>query len=71
LRNIREAMTPGEKSRLVVLESVMQDGEMGSLSQYGDINMMMTAKGQERTVGNWHRLAASAGWHIFTENHVN
>ncbi|KAA8645297.1 O-methyltransferase gliM [Aspergillus tanneri] len=64
LRNIREAMTPGEKSRLVVLESVMQDGEMGRLSRYGDINMMMTAKGQERTVDDWHRLATSAGWMV-------
>ncbi|ERF77099.1 hypothetical protein EPUS_09238 [Endocarpon pusillum Z07020] len=64
LRNIREAMIPGEKSRLVVLESVMADGEMGRLSRYGDINMMMTAKGQERTADDWQRLAKAAGWVI-------
>jgi hypothetical protein len=62
LRNVREAMTPGENSRLVVLESVMQEGEMGRLSRYGDINMMMTAKGLERTADDWHRLAREAGW---------
>lgn len=64
LENIRRAIIPGEKSRLVVLESVMVDGEMGRLSRYGDINMMMTAKGQERSERDWCRLAESAGWDI-------
>ncbi|KAL4745015.1 hypothetical protein BDW72DRAFT_208556 [Aspergillus terricola var. indicus] len=64
LRNIHQAMMPGQKSRLVVLESVLQDGEMGRLSRYGDINMMMTAKGLERTADDWHRLAKEAGWMV-------
>ncbi|MCJ1247520.1 hypothetical protein MMC30_004734 [Trapelia coarctata] len=64
LRNNREAMTQGEKSRLVVLESVMADSEMGRLSRYGDNSMMMTAKGQERTADDWQRLTKGAVWMI-------
>lgn len=64
LQNIRRAIIPGEKSRVVVLESVMTEGEMGRLSRYGDINMMMTAKGQERSEGDWRRLAESSGWNV-------
>ncbi|KAI0126671.1 O-methyltransferase-domain-containing protein [Xylariales sp. AK1849] len=64
LRNIREALIPGPASRLVVLESVLAGGEMQRLSRYGDINMMMTAKGQERTAEDWQRLADATGWMI-------
>jgi hypothetical protein len=64
LRNIRKAMIPGPKSRLVVLESVLADDRMGRLSRYGDINMMMTAKGHERTEAQWRTLMESAGWKI-------
>ncbi|KAK4184513.1 S-adenosyl-L-methionine-dependent methyltransferase [Podospora australis] len=64
LQNVRKAMVPGERSRLVVLESVMGDKEMTRLSRYGDINMMMTAKGLERTADDWQRLAKAAGWAI-------
>ena len=42
----------------------MVDGEMGKLSRYGDINMMMTAKGQERGESEWRTLAAKSGWEI-------
>lgn len=42
----------------------MTDGEMGRLSRYGDINMMMTAKGQERTEADWRHLAERSGWEI-------
>lgn len=64
LRNIREAMIPGTMSRLVILESILVDGEMGRLSRYADINMMMTAKGMERTLEQWQRLTSAAGWRI-------
>ena len=64
LQNIRASLIPGPRSRLVVLESVLADGEMGRLSRYGDINMMMTAKGLERSASDWHRLAELSGWHI-------
>ncbi|EGE04741.1 hypothetical protein TEQG_08680 [Trichophyton equinum CBS 127.97] len=64
LRCIRAALIPGPDSRLVVLESILSDGQYGRLSRYGDINMMMTANGQERTEEQWQKLAAASGWEI-------
>lgn len=64
LKNIREAIIPGSDSRLVVLDAVLQDGAMGRLAQYGDVQMLMTAKGKERTVDDWKMLAEASGWKI-------
>ena len=64
LKNVRQAIVGGEKSRLVVLESILSDGRTGRLSRYGDINMMMTANGQERTEAEWRRLAELSGWTV-------
>ncbi|KAL8991438.1 MAG: hypothetical protein Q9177_000150 [Variospora cf. flavescens] len=64
LKNIRKAIVPGGKSRCVVLESILSDGRTGRLSRYGDINMMMTANGQERTEMQWRQLAEDAGWKV-------
>lgn len=64
LKNIRQAIQDGPHSRLVVLESILSDKSSGRLSRYGDINMMITAKGRERTEAEWHKLAKSAGWWI-------
>lgn len=65
LRNIRKAIiNNGPASRLIVLESILCDGRMGRLSRYGDINMMMTAKGQERTEAQWRSLAKQSGWKV-------
>ncbi|KAI1105364.1 putative O-methyltransferase [Jackrogersella minutella] len=64
LRNTRQAMVPGPASRLVVLESLLSDGRMGRLSRYGEINMMMTINGRERTEPQWRDLAQRAGWRI-------
>ncbi|KAL3422106.1 o-methyltransferase [Phlyctema vagabunda] len=64
LQNIRRAIILGPKSRLVVLESILASGRMGRLSRYGDINMMMTAKGHERTEAQWRGLVEKAGWRV-------
>lgn len=64
LRNIRKAIVPGPVSRLIVLESILCDGQTGRLSRYGDINMMMTAKGGERTEVQWRKLVDEAGWRV-------
>lgn len=64
LRNVRKAIVPGPVSRLVVFESILSDGRMGRLSRYGDINMMMTANGQERTEAQWRKLVEGAGWKV-------
>jgi hypothetical protein len=51
-------------SRLVVLESILSYTHMGRLARYGDINMMMTAKGQERNEDEWRRIVDEAGWRL-------
>lgn len=65
LRNVRAAIREGPGSRLVVLESILSDRRTGRLSGYGDINMMMTTNGQERTEAQWRALAAETGWSTY------
>ncbi|RVX72056.1 hypothetical protein B0A52_04654 [Exophiala mesophila] len=64
LSNIRRAIKVTQRSRLVVLESILTDGRSGRLSRYADINMMMTADGQERTEEEWRSLAKENGWEV-------
>lgn len=64
LKMIRASIVPGPTSRLVVLESILSNDQSGRLSQYGNINMMMTADGQERTEEQWRNLALGSGWRI-------
>lgn len=64
LKNIRKGLIVSPKSRLIVLESVISNAYSNRLSQYGDINMMMTTGGQERTEQQWHDLAAASDWRI-------
>ncbi|KAI8632622.1 O-methyltransferase-domain-containing protein [Xylariaceae sp. FL1651] len=64
LRNIRKAIIMKPRSRLVVMETVLANGRSQRLSRYGDIHMMMTAKGGERTESQWHNLASLSGWEI-------
>lgn len=64
LRNIRKAIKAGPKSRLIIMEAILANGRASRLSRYADINMMMTAKGQERTEAEWRGLAASSGWDV-------
>lgn len=64
LSNIRRTIKITPNSRLVVLESVLVGGRSGRLSRYADINMMMTANGQERTEEEWRSLAHESGWEL-------
>jgi len=64
LKKIHEGIVLGPNSRLIVLESVLAKGHSSRLSQYGDINMMMTTNGQERTEEQWRSLAKLSGWKI-------
>lgn len=64
LRNIRKAIKAGTKSRLIIMEAILSNGRASRLSRYADINMMMTAKGRERTEDEWRGLAASSGWDV-------
>ncbi|KAL3459740.1 O-methyltransferase-domain-containing protein [Aspergillus heterothallicus] len=64
LGNIRRAIQVTSDSRLVVLESILADGRSSRLSRYGDLTMMVSADGQERTEAQWHSLAGRTGWEI-------
>lgn len=64
LQNVRRAIKKGPLSRLVVLESILQDGHMGRMSRYGDLNMMVAVGGRERDRDDWNRLASLSGWKI-------
>ncbi|KAK8119944.1 O-methyltransferase-domain-containing protein [Apiospora kogelbergensis] len=52
LRKIHQSMTPGPNSRLILLESFLADSHSGRLSQYGNINMMMTIGGKRERRSN-------------------
>lgn len=65
LRNVRAAIMRTDTSRLIILEAVLhRKGRSTRLARYGDINMMMTAKGRECTEGEWRWLAETAGWRL-------
>lgn len=64
LQNVRKGMIVSPVSRLLVLESVKQPGRTSRLPHFGDLIMMITTNGQERSVDDWHRLAELAGWHV-------
>lgn len=62
LRNIRKSLRVSQKSRLIILESVLADGHVGRISRYADLNMMVAVGGKERTEIEWRSLAKKAGW---------
>ncbi|KAL9059847.1 MAG: hypothetical protein Q9162_000917 [Coniocarpon cinnabarinum] len=64
LKNIRSAVMETSRSRLVIFESILRDERSARLSRYADINMMMTAGGQERDAMKWQQLAEASGWHL-------
>ncbi|OJD30959.1 o-methyltransferase [Diplodia corticola] len=64
LQNIAKAIIPGENSRLIVLESILDTTRSSRLARYGDMNMMIAADGVERTWDEWVALAESSGWVI-------
>lgn len=64
LKNIRRSIKYGLKSRLIIFESLLSDGRMGRLSRYGDIIMMVSANGGERSESQWKVLAEKARWKI-------
>lgn len=62
--NIRKAIKRGPKSRLIILESLLEDGRMGRLSRYADLTMMISANGQERNEAEWNTLSEQTGWKV-------
>ncbi|CAJ2504440.1 Uu.00g118340.m01.CDS01 [Anthostomella pinea] len=67
LTTIRRAILVRPKSRLIVMESILADGQSQRLTRYADIHMMMVTNGQERTESQWNQLAMRSGWDV---NHI-
>lgn len=64
LKNIRKAIIPGPKSRLVLLEILLKEGRAGHLARMADMSVMMAANGLEREEWEWDSLAAQSGWRV-------
>ncbi|KAK1243192.1 hypothetical protein MKX07_003820 [Trichoderma sp. CBMAI-0711] len=62
LANIRRAIKLTPRARLVVIESVLKEGRSSRVWRYGDLTMMSTVNGLERTEAEWRKLAGQAGW---------
>ena len=64
LNNIRSSIKVGPRSRLILLESLLDKGRSRSLSRYGDMNMMLATGGLERTETEWRQLARRSNWEV-------
>jgi hypothetical protein len=64
LRAVRKAIQLTPRARMVIIESVLADGRSSRVWRYGDLTMMATVNGQERTEGEWRALVTEAGWRV-------
>jgi hypothetical protein len=64
LSAVRRAIVETPRARVVVIEAVLAEGRSSRVWRYGDLTMMSTANGQERTEEEWRRVAARAGWEV-------
>ncbi|KAK4099512.1 S-adenosyl-L-methionine-dependent methyltransferase [Parathielavia hyrcaniae] len=62
LSAVRRAIVETPRARMVVIEAVLAEGRSSRVWHYGDLTMMSTVNGQERTEGEWRALAGRAGW---------
>ncbi|KAF2280355.1 S-adenosyl-L-methionine-dependent methyltransferase [Westerdykella ornata] len=64
LQVVRRAIQVTQRARMVILEAVLADGRSSRVWRYGDVTMMATVNGQERTEVEWRALASKAGWRV-------
>ncbi|KAH7361335.1 O-methyltransferase-domain-containing protein [Pyrenochaeta sp. MPI-SDFR-AT-0127] len=64
LEAVRKAIRVTPTARMVIIEAVLADGRSSRVWRYGDITMMATVNGQERTEAEWRGLAKKAGWRV-------
>ncbi|CBX98940.1 hypothetical protein IAQ61_007452 [Plenodomus lingam] len=64
LQNIRRAIVVKPEARLLIIESVLEDGRTGRPARYGDIIMMATCNGKERDIENWQAVCEQSGWEV-------
>lgn len=65
LRNIAAAAAPG--AHLVLLETVMPEGDVPHFTKMADVVMLAMLGGRERTEAEWRHLLGAAG---FTLNRI-
>lgn len=61
---VRKAIMETPRARMVIVESVLADGRSSRIWRYGDLTMMSTVNGQERTAAAWRELAERSGWDV-------
>ncbi|KAK5988145.1 O-methyltransferase verK [Cladobotryum mycophilum] len=64
LSAVRRAIKQTPRARLVIIESVLAEGRSSRIWRFGDLTMMSTVNGQERTGAEWRGLAEGAGWKV-------
>ncbi|KAJ4342319.1 hypothetical protein N0V95_006994 [Ascochyta clinopodiicola] len=64
LRAVRRAIRITPRARMIIIESVLTEGRSSRIWRYGDLTMMATVNGQERTESEWRALVAEAGWRV-------
>ena len=62
LRNIKQAMNPG--GRVLLVESVIADGNAQDFGKLMDIEMLVSPGGKERTAAEYEELFARAGFRM-------
>jgi hypothetical protein len=70
LKNVRRSIVPSPVSRFLIVESIKSSGRSGRLPRYGDLIMMITCNGKERSLEDWKRLGELAGWKIHQVHRV-
>lgn len=64
MQNTRKYIIPSPTARLILFESVKKAGRSSRLSRYGDMSMMISTNGRERSQKMWERLAGRSGWRL-------
>nr|ABV48728.1 O-methyltransferase [Penicillium lilacinoechinulatum] len=64
LKNVRRSIIASPVSRFIVFESIKAPGRSGRLPRYGDLVMMITCNGKERSMEDWERLGQLSGWRV-------
>lgn len=62
LKNIHRVM--GQNARLLIIETVLDEGNHPSFGKMTDILMMVAAGGKERTLKQWEHLLSASGFKI-------
>ncbi|TWU74041.1 hypothetical protein ED733_002449 [Metarhizium rileyi] len=64
LRAVRQAITMTPRARMIIVESVLQEGRSSKVWRFGDMTMMSVSNGLERTESDWRGLINQTGWRV-------